>query len=157
MSDLSITFPFFHRGAPADIVFRLALYDSYTLRGSVEIAIASSDARAALPCYLLGWDLDNWRVDIRRLHKELDGSVELVSAAGHISVTITVIDRGRGWLRAHGHFEVDLNKHDRDDSFRLAFAGLESDQSYLPAIAKQIDDLINASGVSTVSPWQRHK
>jgi len=142
-------------GGPADLTFEFGHTDGSQV--TTRIVVSLPGGYASLNCYLLGYDLSRFAEDLSRLYETLDGRAVLTSFDENVRIVAEVADRARGRIALGGKVRrlgcsADT-AHEFDPVFEVAFAGLTTDQSYLPPVLTTLRRFLDSSGVILGSPW----
>jgi hypothetical protein len=113
-----------------------------------------------------GFDILRFADGLAQIHAQTQGTARFNDWDGETVLCLTVINRPRGRIAIGGHLipavfqtetasEDDLLYPRLFGSFggvRIAFEGLVTDQSYLPAIIGGLRGFLSDSGISVQSP-----
>lgn len=135
----------------------LSAYESFATRteyigGRISITIIDRKLE-----FVTSFDLDYLRAftnGLTELYNNLRGSVRLVDWEYMMAVDFKVLDRGQGLIAITGEFgeyRISPEPDEEKDRFQFAIAttvkGLRTDQSYLPEVIRQLNDLLRMYNV----------
>lgn len=145
---------------PAHVSLRLSAQDSDKVTGTIGFSVGGCSA--SLDCRLLGYDIKQFITELRTLHKSLAGTARLSSFDELVDLRLGVVDVGKGSIRVDARMRLPTDCNSIacplasgafGSAIEIVFAGLRTDQSYLPQMIRELEVFVEESGLSTVSPW----